>query len=777
MKTVSVVISNYNYAKYLPEALDSVLGQSHPATEIIVVDDGSTDNSAEILNVYAQKHAVIRPVFQKNGGQGRAMNVGISQSTGDAVLFMDSDDTWYPDKIKFILPLLDECGFVQHNLSCGDKLYRSFLISQDHRRYMLEFGMFDFFVPTSGLCLRRDVVEKIFPLPEDDSLRICADAYITRLALYYSPLATVQNSLGVYRIHGENNWVGSRNSKQEQDKIPNIIRLINKRLEARGEQSIPLERNWIWYGENATEIDRSFTVLKELKAQPDHEIPATALEGYLHLAVGQYDEAVKDFKYVADNWRIIDHAHCMGQEMKNIVALQEQMTASQDTSLNKVYHRLGQCLQVTGESNEALKALKIGIDGTESASSEANGISPGEMANTYYNMAVCFVRLKRYDEALDAFAGVLENDPERLEIYLNRSDSLRYLRRYDEALAEVHKAEAINPDFPNIEETRQKVHRAIAGDGIAALPIKPNSNKVGFNIQLQTTSVCNGKCIMCPYLDSWHKNNPGVMTDETFDRILSQIETLPLDKICMYLENEPLVDPKMLLRMERVINELSFNLIEISTNAALLTKDNAQTLMKILSPVSHQIWISFHGVDQRTFEGIMGLDFEETLGNILHLLQLAQKTPLNITVRGGGEPLVKSLGHPYTFSEKEYRAFWNQQFEKHKIKITPKINYFRYHDRCGTIKRNDIRLEKNVRDSLEGFYCPRVDTWLHFLYTGELCICCMDYHREQVFDDITKHSIDDILKGEGYRNMRDMVFGLKESPSDFICKRCISPNG
>ncbi len=86
-------------------------------------------------------------------------------------------------------------------------------------------------------------------------------------------------------------------------------------------------------------------------------------------------------------------------------------------------------------------------------------------------------------------------------------------------------------------------------------------------------------------------------------------------------------------------------------------------------------------------------------------------------------------------------------------------------------------MQENVRNSLKGFYCPRVDTWLHFLYTGELCICCMDYHREQIFGDITANTIEEIRKSEAFTTMRDMAFGLKESPNDFICKRCISPNG
>lgn len=774
MKKVSVVISNYNYARFLREALDSVLAQSHPGTEIIVVDDGSTDGSVGILREYEKKHSSIALVLQENSGQGSAMNAGIGLSTGDVVLFMDSDDTWHPNKIQTVLPLLEEYGFVQHNLVCGDKLYRSFLINRDHQRYMLEFGLFDFFVPTSGLCLRRDIVEKVFPLPDDDMLRICADAYISRLSLCYSSLATISEPLGMYRVHGANNW--TRNSKRTLDKVPNIIKLVNRRLEERGEQRIPLERNWIWYGPDAVEIGHSLAVLNELKAQPGHEVSATALEGYLYLALGRYDEAIEDFMYAIKNWENLNSAYCMGKEMKSIVEI-EGRKKKQASSLNKVYHRLGQCLEVTGNSSEALDVLQKGIEGASDAMADADGISPKEMANTYYHMAVCYVRLKRYEDALEAFAGVLENDPDRLEIYLNRSDSLRYLGRFEEALAEVEKAEAINPNFPNLTQTRQKVFRVMPGSNNAPAGKENHVVEPGYNVQIQTTSVCNGKCIFCPYMDSWHKEHPGMMTDGVFERIVDQLKSIPLNKICMYLENEPLVDPQLIPRTKRVIDELSFNLMEISTNAALLTEEKARSLVELFGDSPHQIWLSFHGINKRTFEGVMGLDFEKTLDNVIRLLQLAQDVPLNITIRGAGMPLVKSLGHPYTFSEAEYREFWTQQCLRHGISRLPAINYFKYHDRCRAIKRNDIRLKNNIRNSLKGFYCPRVDSWLHFLYTGELCICCMDYHREQIFGDITTHTVEEIFKSESYLNLRNQAFGLKESPENFICKRCLSPNG
>ncbi len=174
----------------------------------------------------------------------------------------------------------------------------------------------------------------------------------------------------------------------------------------------------------------------------------------------------------------------------------------------------------------------------------------------------------------------------------------------------------------------------------------------------------------------------------------------------MYLENEPLVDPRLIPRMETVINEVPFQLMEVSTNAALLSKERADQFVRTISRVPHQIWISFHGKDKRTYEGIMGLDFEKTLERVIYLLKLAENTPLNITVRGSGEPMREVLRHEYSFTEAEYRAFWTEQFAKHGLTAPPAINYFRYHDRCGTIQRNNIRLQENVRNSLKDSTAP-----------------------------------------------------------------------
>jgi glycosyltransferase involved in cell wall biosynthesis len=94
---VSIVIPNYNYAHYLREAIDSVLAQTYPEIEIIVVDDGSTDESKDILKSYGGQ---IKAVIQQNQGVSAARNNGVSKSSGQFISFLDADDSWLPAKIE-----------------------------------------------------------------------------------------------------------------------------------------------------------------------------------------------------------------------------------------------------------------------------------------------------------------------------------------------------------------------------------------------------------------------------------------------------------------------------------------------------------------------------------------------------------------------------------------------------------------------------------------------------------------------------------------------------
>ena len=94
MPLISLIIPVYNVEKYLKNCVDSVIKQNYEDMEIILVDDGSKDNSPRICDEYSEKYDFINVIHQKNGGASVARNTGIDAATGKYLMFIDSDDWW-----------------------------------------------------------------------------------------------------------------------------------------------------------------------------------------------------------------------------------------------------------------------------------------------------------------------------------------------------------------------------------------------------------------------------------------------------------------------------------------------------------------------------------------------------------------------------------------------------------------------------------------------------------------------------------------------------------
>ena len=130
---ISVIVPIYNTEKYLPNCLDSITSQTHDNLEIILVDDGSTDNSGKIADTYAKKDKRIKVIHQKNAGQTAARNRGIKESTGDYLSFVDSDDQIEPVFYSTLLKLYKDntsiavCGHQYRRLkdNSSRNLYQS----------------------------------------------------------------------------------------------------------------------------------------------------------------------------------------------------------------------------------------------------------------------------------------------------------------------------------------------------------------------------------------------------------------------------------------------------------------------------------------------------------------------------------------------------------------------------------------------------------------------------------------------------------------------------
>lgn len=107
---VSVIIPAYNAGRYIGETIESALSQSYPELEIIVVDDGSTDDTVKVVSSFIEKESKVKLIRQENSGVAAARNTGIRHSQGEFIAPLDADDIWYPDKISCQVRLMRENG-------------------------------------------------------------------------------------------------------------------------------------------------------------------------------------------------------------------------------------------------------------------------------------------------------------------------------------------------------------------------------------------------------------------------------------------------------------------------------------------------------------------------------------------------------------------------------------------------------------------------------------------------------------------------------------------
>ena len=189
---VSVVIPTYNRVDVICDAIDSVLSQTHPSIEIIVVDDGSTDNTLVVLEKY---HDRIIVVSQENQGCSAARNTGIRSSSGKYVAFLDSDDKWLPQKTEKQLAVLNQVGpevvccwcnlWVEKNGTILDRLSMDHLQPSHHQGIWLnpfQILATRFILFNQAVMVRRDALDKVGYF--DESLWVMEDYdFAVRLAL------------------------------------------------------------------------------------------------------------------------------------------------------------------------------------------------------------------------------------------------------------------------------------------------------------------------------------------------------------------------------------------------------------------------------------------------------------------------------------------------------------------------------------------------------------------------------------------------------------------
>ncbi len=223
---VSVLLSSYNYEVYIKEAIQSVLDQTYQNFELIICDDGSTDNSCAVINTFLTDRR-IKFIPKENGGQASALNAAYKEAKGEIICPLDSDDTFHLRKLDRVVSAFTSapsCGLCIHRVQpvSGEGRpigppYPRFLESGWIGPRALEEGAHSANIPqTLGLSFRRQVADRLFPMPVQ--FRTSPDAFLVRAAFFITNIVPVDDILALYRVHGTN-ILGVYNPSAEAAKI------------------------------------------------------------------------------------------------------------------------------------------------------------------------------------------------------------------------------------------------------------------------------------------------------------------------------------------------------------------------------------------------------------------------------------------------------------------------------------------------------------------------------------------------------------------------------
>lgn len=212
---VSILINNYNYDQYVGEAIRSALDQSYPYIEVVVVDDGSTDHSAEIISGFGDQ---IISVKKSNGGQASAINHAFNFTKGEIIIILDADDLLGSDIVTQVVDIFDgETVKVHWRLQAiyggGNKINRLIpegrLASGDLKSQLIAKGPAHCggppeSPPTSGNAWSRKFLSQVLPINEE-IFKGGIDFYLFVMAPLFGRIKSIDRSGGFYRVHGMNN--------------------------------------------------------------------------------------------------------------------------------------------------------------------------------------------------------------------------------------------------------------------------------------------------------------------------------------------------------------------------------------------------------------------------------------------------------------------------------------------------------------------------------------------------------------------------------------------
>lgn len=208
---VSVIMPAYNAERHIADSIRSVRAQTYSDWELIVVDDGSTDKTAEVVRQMAASDAHIKYLFQENGGQGKARNTAIRNSRGRLIAFLDSDDLWLPEKLELQVRAVEVTA--ADLIFTGGYIFQGDDVTDETNRFPIRHGKFagsevlelllEFnFIPVMSVLMKKEIFDEAGPFPEARPFQGCEDYDLwLKLAKHKAVFYGMEQRLFRYRRH------------------------------------------------------------------------------------------------------------------------------------------------------------------------------------------------------------------------------------------------------------------------------------------------------------------------------------------------------------------------------------------------------------------------------------------------------------------------------------------------------------------------------------------------------------------------------------------------
>jgi glycosyltransferase EpsJ len=453
---ISIIVPIYNIQRYLPKCLDSLLSQSHANIEIICIDDASDDNSVNIAMEYSDRYKQIQLIcHDRNLGLGAARNTGLEYASGDLVGFVDSDDYVHPDMYKKLYRHLKETN--ADIVQCS-----AFYVDENGTKLSLQPNSFGSSIDSPLLHLYASSRSPIFIAAAWNKLykkELFTTNHIQYPSHYFEDIPVMVQLLYfakkiVSLKEGLYYYLQRNDSIVRQKSYAHLVNLI---------KSLQFSRKSIFMflsAQNALIPRVIANYLGQLYWRTE-QILNTLFDSF------NFSEKSQLLNLLFSEWC----GKIKTPDIKKLVNMKLSYNASPTHDL-------------------IISEILLALYRTDELFSPAPEIE----ATLQFLLAESFVRQKDYDFALTSFQKVLECDPQRLEVHLNRSDTLRYLKRFNQAFAEVEILEGKNSKFPGIWETRAKIWKAMGEKSMARKCLQkeyPDVDVSTMNIFLPEASSCS----------------------------------------------------------------------------------------------------------------------------------------------------------------------------------------------------------------------------------------------------------------------------------------------